>query len=618
MNRWFSFAKALFKYSPRLNANFPRKWYLQDNPDLRQTVLDPLDHYIRFGAREGRDPTPWFSTQAYLELNPDISDTGANPFEHYLRHGMKEGRAIHPTPTFQPSLQEPQQNSGTDAPGGKLSNVTPPSLDELEKVIAPHFDEPFYRGQMSDLPDELQLGEPNQSLLQHYLTIGWSQGLDPTHWFSVKSYLHTYEQARNWGADPFCHYLLKGAELGFRPRPGAPIYRPRIAPETPTTQHLPHMENGKPERATRIIWAFAKFDPKSEILQSAVAHIRCLEIAGYDCVLWFEKPGGLSEVDIYDLIVKRMDTVMADIVLGPSPALSVSQHGCVVLAGSLFESYDHLLKGAGSVFHWYGALGDSRSALPNPIAAPRFQEKKIEAWHAHSDLPCVVISADILQDETQATVVCAALELAQQNGCQFELHLINPSHLDVRLPRNLSTYVHDADDRDARYNIFEQSTLGLTAHGSQRLVSQMLAAGLPVIIAHTFADRPPASDGVIWADHEAQALSDTIVSLLEDPARLGTARQSVQAWRQRHLPEAQLAALQERLALAPIDQEHNSAASISVDIIIPTYNGMQELPAVIDAIRAQQAPFPFQIICVDSSSTDGTTQWLQQQDDIVT
>jgi hypothetical protein len=28
--------------------------YLQDNPDVKQAGMDPWDHYIRFGQKEGR------------------------------------------------------------------------------------------------------------------------------------------------------------------------------------------------------------------------------------------------------------------------------------------------------------------------------------------------------------------------------------------------------------------------------------------------------------------------------------------------------------------------------------------------------------------------------------
>ena len=50
-------------------------------------------HYVRWGWRDGLDPGPHFSTLGYFERYPDVRDGGANPLLHYLRHGMGEGRS---------------------------------------------------------------------------------------------------------------------------------------------------------------------------------------------------------------------------------------------------------------------------------------------------------------------------------------------------------------------------------------------------------------------------------------------------------------------------------------------------------------------------------------------
>lgn len=37
---------------------FNPKWYLQRNPDVAQSGMDPFDHYVHFGRAEGRSPAP--------------------------------------------------------------------------------------------------------------------------------------------------------------------------------------------------------------------------------------------------------------------------------------------------------------------------------------------------------------------------------------------------------------------------------------------------------------------------------------------------------------------------------------------------------------------------------
>ena len=52
-----------------------------------------------------------------------------------------------------------------------------------------------------------------------------------------------------------------------------------------------------------------------------------------------------------------------------------------------------------------------------------------------------------------------------------------------------------------------------------------------------------------------------------------------------------------------------------VSIVLPTRNGAATLPAVLDAISRQQVDFPFEIVAVDSSSTDGTVDLLRGRAD---
>jgi rhamnosyltransferase len=52
-----------------------------------------------------------------------------------------------------------------------------------------------------------------------------------------------------------------------------------------------------------------------------------------------------------------------------------------------------------------------------------------------------------------------------------------------------------------------------------------------------------------------------------------------------------------------------------VSIVVPTRDGMRTLPAVFEAIRAQEAPFAFEVVAIDSGSTDGTLDFLRRHAD---
>jgi rhamnosyltransferase len=55
----------------------------------------------------------------------------------------------------------------------------------------------------------------------------------------------------------------------------------------------------------------------------------------------------------------------------------------------------------------------------------------------------------------------------------------------------------------------------------------------------------------------------------------------------------------------------------AVSIVLPTRNGAATLPALLDAIARQHVSVPFEIVAVDSASTDGTAELLRGRADCV-
>ncbi len=63
---------------------FDHEWYLSVNSDVAKSGIDPVQHYLKHGAMENRDPTPWFSTSDYRQQFSDESRKGVNPLLHYI------------------------------------------------------------------------------------------------------------------------------------------------------------------------------------------------------------------------------------------------------------------------------------------------------------------------------------------------------------------------------------------------------------------------------------------------------------------------------------------------------------------------------------------------------
>jgi hypothetical protein len=72
---------------------FDRAFYLAANPDVAASDMDPLEHFLVFGWRERRDPSPEFSVGGYLDAFPDVAASGLNPLVHWLTAGRPKVRA---------------------------------------------------------------------------------------------------------------------------------------------------------------------------------------------------------------------------------------------------------------------------------------------------------------------------------------------------------------------------------------------------------------------------------------------------------------------------------------------------------------------------------------------
>lgn len=83
---------------------FDTDWYLASNPDVAAAVhagtMSAYDHFLQFGAKEGRSPTPLFDPAFYLAQNRDVAQAVSEGIfsatEHFLMYGLNEARAFHP------------------------------------------------------------------------------------------------------------------------------------------------------------------------------------------------------------------------------------------------------------------------------------------------------------------------------------------------------------------------------------------------------------------------------------------------------------------------------------------------------------------------------------------
>ena len=157
---------------------FDPDWYLAEYPDVATCGLNPLQHYVHFGWREGRNPHPLFDTTWYLHTYPDVKAAGCHPLQHFLEWGGGEGRQPHPL-----------------------------------------FDNAWYVRRYPAVKDS------GLNPLVHYLLHGGSEGLKPNRNFNAAFYLEQYPECGAKGLNPLTHYVTSFDRDTYDPHPGYP--RPR-------------------------------------------------------------------------------------------------------------------------------------------------------------------------------------------------------------------------------------------------------------------------------------------------------------------------------------------------------------------------------------------------------
>src|SRR5271165_2967111 len=150
-----------------LRKLFDPSFYLDRNPDVKESGEDPFVHFIEHGAFEGRSPHPLFDAPFYLAHHPEVAQAGLNPVLHFLRTGARAGANPHPL-----------------------------------------FDTIYYCG---EYPDVTGAG---LNPLIHFIEHGAVEGRNPHPFFNMAAYLAANPDVDESGVNPLIHYISTGADEG--------------------------------------------------------------------------------------------------------------------------------------------------------------------------------------------------------------------------------------------------------------------------------------------------------------------------------------------------------------------------------------------------------------------
>ena len=148
---------------------FDQNFYLINYPDVRESSLQPLEHFMRHGWREGRRPNPYFDP-AWYAAKYLAGEDEINPLVHYIQVG--EYRSCRPIVYFDPGWYRARYLLASDC-----------------------------------------------SPLRHYLAKRRTQTFSPNMLFEVDRYVETAGRAIGRNRDPFLHYLRVGVSQDVDPSP---------------------------------------------------------------------------------------------------------------------------------------------------------------------------------------------------------------------------------------------------------------------------------------------------------------------------------------------------------------------------------------------------------------
>ena len=84
--------RELAHYAYVFDIDFYKNQLLREESEKINNIGNCLEHYCTEGWKSGIDPSPLFETNNYFSKYPDVKESGLNPMVHFFKFGIQEGR----------------------------------------------------------------------------------------------------------------------------------------------------------------------------------------------------------------------------------------------------------------------------------------------------------------------------------------------------------------------------------------------------------------------------------------------------------------------------------------------------------------------------------------------
>jgi len=412
-------------------------------------------------------------------------------------------------------------------------------------------------------------------------------------------------------------------------------------------------EPGFNYKMMNIHWVIPDFSKGGGGHMTIFRFIRWFELFGHNCTIWIMDPTvSEDENQAYEKIVKHFQTVRAEVnfitssnfpEVGDAVIATSWQTVSIVESLTGFKEKFYFVQDFEPYFYARGSesiLAEEtyRKGLSCLCASP-WLHKRMEGYGAwarpfmlaydhniyypderarrQNKKKKIAVYSRVFTERRAVELAFAGLELLSYYRDDFEVHLFG-SDLD-RDAAPFDCIVHGILSPGELADLYNECDIGVcfSATNYSLVPQEMMACNLPLIeldVESTRAIYP--TEAVTFAKPSAQGVCDAIIYLLEnekirDKQALEAAKWVCQfSWEDSARQVEQ--AIREKIAESWDEKHCQEQNAVKVSVVIPTYNGGELLFHVIDKVLAQRAPWKFELIIIDSSSSDGTPSRLEK------
>ena len=232
-----------------------------------------------------------------------------------------------------------------------------------------------------------------------------------------------------------------------------------------------------------------------------------------------------------------------------------------------------------------------------------------------NSIPRIVLYGRSFTSRRCVELAVAGLIRAYENGVVFHCDIIHGDSLPVDLHFPFPNIRYATLSPQELANLYNHATLGIvfSATNYSLLPQEMLACGLEVLeIASESSLAIYPSDVVNLVKPDLNDIVENITSLLKFK-RNPLLRSSVKEWLGYDWNDAadSIASAINPDWKASIVSKATSSEHLKCSVVVPIFNGMDFLPELISRLDSQITPWGFEVIFIDSSSTDGSDLYIE-------